>query len=67
MDKSFILKILSKYNPHVIFIECNGMTENNNIINMFREKELKKSVVIDEVVSILNLKEFNMYFNNIAC
>lgn len=64
MDKSFMLKILSKYKPHVIFIECNGMTENNNIINMFREKELKKSVVIDEVVSILNLKEFNMYFNN---
>ncbi|MBW6411198.1 permease [Clostridium weizhouense] len=64
IDVDYVKKIISEYNPNRIFIEVNGMKNSNNIINIFNEKSITKICRIDDIISIINIRKFPMYFRN---
>jgi len=66
IELSFILDIISKYSPDRIFIECNGMKSVNNIIDMFYEKLVRKTVSIDDIITLVDGKTFSMYLKNMG-
>lgn len=65
ITKEYVLKIISQYKPDRIFIECNGMCDTEQISNVLKDNSLK-SIVVDDIISIFNLNEFEMYYKNMA-
>lgn len=59
-----IEKIIQKYNPYKMYIECNGMKDPENIINIFYKKIIKSKCRLDDIVSIVDCKTFEMYLKN---
>lgn len=64
INEEYVLEIISKYNPDRIFIECNGMCDSIEILDVLKNNNLKNIVVVDDVISIFNLNEFEMYHKN---
>ena len=64
INKDYIKKIISEYIPNRIFIEVNGMENSTDIINTFNEKSIKKICEIDDIISIIDVIKFPMYFRN---
>lgn len=64
MKRNYILDIIKKYDPDRIFIECNGMTDSSELINMLKRREFKDTIILDDVICIINLSEFYMYYRN---
>jgi uncharacterized membrane protein YraQ (UPF0718 family)/Ni2+-binding GTPase involved in maturation of urease and hydrogenase len=64
INADYIKKIISEYIPSRIFIEINGMKDSTNIINIFDDKSIKKICKIDDVISIIDVIKFSIYFRN---
>ncbi|AGF56094.1 hypothetical protein B0P06_005647 [Clostridium saccharoperbutylacetonicum] len=61
----YIRNILLKYSPDRIFIEENSMKNPNSIINIFNDKSVKKLCKIDDIVAIINAKQFFILLKNL--
>ncbi|WP_459481604.1 permease [Clostridium saccharoperbutylacetonicum] len=61
----YIRNILLKYSPDRIFIEENSMKNPNSIINIFNDKSVKKLCIIDDIVAIINAKQFFILLKNL--
>lgn len=64
INEAYIKAILTEYSPDRIFIEMNGMKNSNSIINIFDDKNIKKLCKIDDIVTIIDGKKFDIYFRN---
>ncbi|WP_309451065.1 permease [Clostridium sp.] len=64
ISADYIKKIISIYTPNRIFIETNGMKESTHIINIFNDKEIRKICKIDDIISVIDVIKFPMYFRN---
>jgi uncharacterized membrane protein YraQ (UPF0718 family) len=64
INADYIKKIIKEYIPDRIFIEVNGMKNSTNIINIFNEKGIKKLCEIDDIISVIDVIKFPMYFRN---
>lgn len=64
IDAEFIKKIINEYNPDKVFIEYNGMKEVDKILNIFNEKILRKKCILNDIISVIDCKMFNMYLKN---
>lgn len=65
-DRNEVVKLLDKYNPNRIFIECNGMSNIDSIIDLFRDKEIKKLCELDKIVCAVDGKSAKMYLLNMG-
>lgn len=64
INGDYIEKIIKEYIPNRIFIEVNGMKSSSNIINIFNEKGIKKICKIDDIVGVIDVIQFPMYYRN---
>ena len=64
INGDYIKKIIKEYIPSRIFIEVNCMKNSMNIINIFNEKGIKKICKIDDIISIIDVIKFPVYFRN---
>lgn len=60
----YIKKIIGEYIPCRIFIEVNCMKNSTNIINIFNEKSMKKICKLEDIINIIDVIKFPMYFRN---
>ena len=65
INKTYLEEILSKYSPNRIFIEVNSFTDPNIIINLFNN-DLKKLCKIDNITTMIDAENFNLYFKNMS-
>lgn len=65
INKSYIMNILTEYSPDRILIETNGMKNSSTIIDIFNDKSIKKSCKIDDIIAIINGKQFFMFLKNL--
>lgn len=64
INEDYIKKIISEYSPNRIFIEVNGMKNSKTIIDIFNNNVIKKLCKIDDIISIIDVLTFPMYFRN---
>lgn len=60
----FISTIIDQYSPNRILIETNGMKDSSSIINIFKDKFLKKICRVDDIIAIIDAKKFFIYLKN---
>ncbi|MFW2490423.1 permease [Clostridium chromiireducens] len=60
----FINTIIDQYSPNRILIETNGMKDSSSIINIFKDKFLKKICRVDDIIAIIDAKKFFIYLKN---
>ncbi|MEG0295073.1 MAG: permease [Clostridium sp.] len=65
-DKNEVIKLLAEYNPSRVFIECNGMSNIDNIIELFHDKEIKKLCELDKIACAVDGKSAKMYLLNMG-
>ncbi|EKQ57232.1 MULTISPECIES: permease [unclassified Clostridium] len=61
---NYIKQIIQEYSPDRIFIEVNGMKNSNAIIDIFNDKNIKKLCKIDDIITVIDVKEFSILFRN---
>ncbi|MDR3597666.1 permease [Clostridium sp.] len=61
---NYIKQIICEYSPDRIFIEVNGMENSNAIINIFNDKNIKKLCGIDDIITVIDVKNFSILFRN---
>lgn len=64
INKNYILNILTQHSPDRILIEVNGMKNSSAIIDIFNDKSIKKLCKIDDIVTIIDAKQFSIFFRN---
>lgn len=65
INPNYISNILTEYSPNRLLIEANGMKNSSTLIDIFRDKTLKKICKIDDIITIINGKQFFMFFRNL--
>jgi len=66
INSTLIKDIIKEYAPDRIFIEVNGMKDSSDIIEIFNEKTIKNISKIEEIVNIIDVEKFPIYFKNIS-
>lgn len=64
INEDYIKKIITEYVPDRIFIEVNGMKSSANVIDIFNEKSIKKICKIDDIISVIDVMKFPIYYRN---
>lgn len=64
--KKAVLEVIDFYEPERIIIEPSGVAKLSDIIKIFRERELKDVVKIDNVITVIDPNKFNLYINNFS-
>lgn len=64
INKNFITKILTEHSPDRIFLELNGMKNSNSIFSVFDDKNISKLCKIDDIVTLIDAKNFFIYLRN---
>lgn len=65
INPSYIENIIHEYSPNRIFIEANGMKNPSYIVNLFNDRNIKNICKTDDIVSIIDTKNFSLYFRNL--
>ena len=61
-----IKEIIKDYSPDRILIECNGMSNPENLINDIKSSYLKRNCVLDNIFMTIDCKTANMYLLNMG-
>lgn len=64
INEQYVQKVINKYSPDRIFIEANGMKNSSTIIDIFNDKFIKKLCKIDDIVTVIDAKQFYLFFRN---
>ncbi len=65
VNETYIKNVLTQYSPDRILIEVNGMNNSSTIIDIFENKYIKKSCKIDDIVTIIDTKQFFIFLKNL--
>lgn len=62
--KKAILEVINNYQVERIIIEPSGVAKLSDILNIFKEKELKSAVKVENVITVIDPNKFDLYINN---
>lgn len=65
INETYIKNVLKQYSPDRILIEVNGMNNSSTIVDIFENKYIKKSCKIDDIVTIIDTKQFFIFLKNL--
>ena len=62
--KEAVLEVINNYHVERIIIEPSGVAKLSDILKVFKEKELKNAVKVDNVITVIDPNKFDLYINN---
>ena len=62
--KEAVLEVINNYDVERIIIEPSGVAKLSDILKVFKEKELKNAVKVDNVITVIDPNKFDLYINN---
>lgn len=62
--KEAVLEVINNYHVERIIIEPSGVAKLSDILKVFKEKELKNTVKVDNVITVIDPNKFDLYINN---
>lgn len=62
--KQAVLEVINNYDVERIIIEPSGVAKLSDILKVFKEKELKNAVKVDNVITVIDPNKFDLYINN---
>lgn len=65
INETYIKNVLTQYSPDRILIEVNGMNNSSTIVDIFENKYIKKLCKIDDIVTIIDTKQFFIFLKNL--